>query len=352
MKTKASRLSIYALSTIIITFIGVNVLLHFSILKAITIYRMPGYFYIPIEWRKKLNWVKQGKVDKSHVFLGSSISAFLINPEQSSEKILVLALTGASILTQRDFVRYILHQTLPYKPRSIWIEVNPISLSEKFISSNTIAQDFNLKLEDTSAQYRFFTFVYPTFFDHLPILLFQPIIRDVSKSILRHDLLSKQHAEIQTKQSMYIKTFHQVISSEFAGHISVDDNENPRLKEVVSRDCKTLVRWVHAQARPEDALKSGIYLLKEIIETIQLKWPDVELILWPPPQSPFYIDNFDNYSRHLNQQISEKFSKTKFFKVQQNRYNQNDFFDCIHANKSGSVKFMTELNDWLKSIEL
>ena len=275
-----------------------------------------SYFYLTYDWQKKVYGLTEKDVDT--IFIGSSRTAYSIDPrliEKSSYNASLVAGSYSEMLK--------LAQSTKKKYSKVFIELNPMSASQRMIKMMSSAQNLSLfsELNSTPAVLK------PILYNY-ELYLQRYILQDIIKSFFNNMNSNDDYRKI--KRHLHVEEFRNIQDSSLRGYISGMQLPEIHRPRIVS-ECETMMRWT--TNNPSDN-KEGIKIFGDLISTFQSR--SDQTIVWIPPTPVAH--EYNEYEESLLADLITVAKNANVKIVDLRSLSQVKYFDCIHpAHESSSL---------------
>lgn len=318
--------NIKILISIIAGFLIINLLLLTPLTSwLIRNFSKTSYFYLMQDWETKISWALSEDFENQTVFIGSSRTAYGVNPALSNIPVTNLGLIGASLNEMKELVKALKKKNK--KIKTVYLEINPMSFTQRHMNSMMSEDRNNL------FTLNFLDFYFPTIkklLGYIPVYKNRYILRDIISDNLQNKNVPRDDAYESERKELHIKE-HGIISSYgYQGFLNGSSLSTPEHQEKFKRECFTMIRW--SLSDDQDDLSNGMRIFRDIVTDLQEL--SENLILWMPPgiKGENYGERFD---------LRELISKEPFFRTFKmidltdvpEINSHKAFIDCIHPTE-------------------
>lgn len=275
-----------------------------------------SYFYLTYDWQKKVYGLSDKNIDS--VFIGSSRTAYSIDPRLIEESSYNASLVAGSY---SEMLR--LAQTSKKKYKKVFIELNPMSASQRMIKMMSNEQNFSLFSDLSSTP----EILKPVLYNY-ELYLQRYILQDIIKSFFINMNSNDNYRKI--KRHLHVEEFRNIQDSSLKGYISGIQLPAIHRERIIS-ECETMMRWT--TNNPSDN-KEGVKLFGDLISTFQSR--SNQTIVWIPPTPPDH--DYNEFEENLLEDLVAVAKNAKVKIVDLRSLSNVKYFDCIHpANESSSL---------------
>lgn len=306
--------------------------LYFNLLKN---QNGPSYFYLSYDWLKKAQIAIDRPSSESTLYLGSSRTAYAFDePSLKNSEHFNLSLMAASYREIELLVKAMLNHNV--RAAKIYFELNPTSATLRHMKAMS-SQD----AEKLFTPYLSSSYLAPIeiFVSKNSLSMNRLILRDfISTAIFPQNDSFDDYKKL--KRASHVKEFQEMNSPNYNGFINPMNVPAQHYIRSFS-ECSTMLNWIMGPDKNDD-LSEGKRIFSNLIDSLKKITP--HLIIWippsPPGKAPASRENFI---------IEELFliAKSKSAEIHDLRslkdYEDSDFFDCVHPNKTGADKIRSLL---------
>lgn len=317
-----------------------NLLVNFFVYWSVENLQLPGYFYLPIDWEKKLLKAQDSTQKNQIAFLGSSRTAYIIDPKKfKSSNVINLGLVASSILEQNEVASKVIASNPEIK--EIWLEINPMGLTKRHMDAAEIAGAMEELYHYNKIEYSVKKYVY-----EWPLLKYSKLFPDLVKSVKNLNFKPKENNYINEKNTRFSVEFSAIAKKDYLGYIGGIYTPNLEFRNDLKRECETMLRWSLSEST--DDLTKGLVKLELLLNSLINSGKIVKL--WLPPKTNFYKDIAAKHEEKVLNFITKKYPQLRIFDsnflIQGNE--EEYFIDCIHTNEFSSKQLSVLLHQELK----